>query len=360
MRIPQLFLGATLATAVAGTFMLAQLNPVEQQMRRSAIQLPIQGEIPSLRGARAWLNSPPLTAVDLRGKVVLIDFWTYSCINWRRTFPYLHAWAEKYRAYGLVVIGVHTPEFGFEKDLGNVRRAVSGLEIGYPIAVDSDYVIWRAFANQYWPALYVADVGGRIRHHQFGEGGYDHTERVIQQLLTESGRHNLPRELVSLDPEGVEAGADWADLKSPETYVGYERAEYFASLGDPTRDRPHVYAVPAKLTLNEWALAGQWIVGAEAAALKGASGRLVYRFHARDLNLIMGPTVPGTRVSFRARIDGGAPGTAHGIDVDQEGNGSVSEPRMYQLIRQPEPRADHLFEIEFVESGVEVFDFTFG
>jgi hypothetical protein len=272
----------------------------------------------------------------------------------------VRAWAEKYQDHGLVVIGVHTPEFGFEKALDNVHRAMTALEIHYPVAVDSDYAIWRAFRNQYWPAVYIADAQGRIRHHQFGEGGYAETERVIQQLLTEAGKTDLPRELVSLDPKGVEAAADWTTLKSPETYVGYERAEYFASSGAAARDRPHAYTAPSRLRLNEWALVGDWTLGREAAALNGATGRIVYRFHARDVNLIMGPTVQGTPVGFRVRIDGEPPGSAHGVDVDEQGNGMVSEPRMYQLIRQPDPIGDRLFEIEFVGPGVAAFDFTFG
>ncbi len=360
MNVHSFFRRAMLASAVAGTVALAQSTPLEQQMTHAAIRLPIAGDIAALGGAREWLNSPPLTSASLHGKVVLIDFWTYTCVNWRRTLPYVRAWAEKYKAHGLVVIGVHTPEFDFEKDLSNVRRATKGFDIHYPIAVDSDYVIWRAFRNQYWPALYIADAQGRIRHHQFGEGSYEQTERIIQQLLTEAGSLDLPRELVSLDPQGVEAAADWADLKSPETYVGYERAEHFASRGDTVPDRPNVYMAPPRLSLNEWALVGDWTIGADAAALNGSSGRIIYRFHARDLNLIMGPAVPGVRVRFRLRIDGQPPGIAHGIDVDERGSGTVSEPRMYQLLRQPGPITEREFDIEFVAPGVQVFDFSFG
>jgi thiol-disulfide isomerase/thioredoxin len=339
---------------------VAQDHTAERRMTRPAIQLPIEGKFASLDGAIEWLNSPPLTATALRGKVVVVDFWTYSCINWRRTLPYVRAWAEKYRDHGLIVIGVHTPEFVFEQDLYNVRRATTALKIHYPVAVDSAHAIWRSFGNQYWPALYVADAQGRIRHHQFGEGGYEQIERTIQQLLTEAGNANVPHELVSLDPHGVELAADLSSLKSPETYVGYERAEYFASPGGARRNKPGVYAAPSRLRLNKWALVGDWTIGSEAAALNGASGRIVYRFHARDLNFIMGPTVPGTPVKFRVRIDGQPPGTSHGIDIDAQGNGTVREPRMYQLIRQPEPIADRLFEIEFDAPGVEAFDFTFG
>lgn len=360
MKAQRLIISTTLAGVIAGVVALAENHTAEQQMTRSTIQLPTEGNMPSLGGAREWLNSPPLTAAGLRGKVVLIDFWTYTCINWRRTLPYVRAWAEKYKDHGLVVIGVHTPEFSFEKSLDNVHRAMPGLEIHYPVAVDSDYVIWRAFNNQYWPAVYVADAQGRIRHHQFGEGGYEQTERVIRQLLTEAGNGDLPRELVGINPQGVEAAADWANLKSPETYVGYEKAEYFASPGGAAPDRRRVYTAPARLGLNEWALVGDWTIAAEAASLKGTGGRIVYRFHARDVNLIMGPTLQGAAVRFRVRVDSEPPGPAHGIDVDEQGNGTVSEPRMYQLIRQPGPIVDRVFEIEFLAPGVDAFDFTFG
>jgi thiol-disulfide isomerase/thioredoxin len=358
----QLLVAATCASTVVfvSAASLARVKWEVQLMSSATPQLAIEGKLPALDGAKEWLNSPPLTVGALRGKVVLVDFWTYSCINWRRTLPYVRAWADKYKDHGLVVIGVHTPEFGFEKDLSNVHRAMTALAIPYPVTVDSDYVIWRAFSNQYWPAIYIADAQGRIRHHQFGEGGYEQTERVIQQLLTEAGNANLPRELVSIAPGGVEAAADWGSLKSPETYVGYERAEYFASPGDATRDRPRVYAAPSRLRLNEWALVGDWTIGPEAAALNGANGRIVYHFHARDLNLIMGPAARGTPVKFRVRVDGEPPGAAHGIDVDAQGDGTVTEPRMYQLIRQPEPIADRVFDIEFIAPGVQAFDFTFG
>jgi thiol-disulfide isomerase/thioredoxin len=332
-----------------------------QLMAHTAAQLPIESKLPALNGAIEWINSPPLTVAALRGKVVLIDFWTYTCINWRRTLPFLHAWADKYKDRGVVIIGVHTPEFSFEKDLENVRRQTTTLEIHYPVAVDSDFAIWRAFRNQYWPALYIADAQGRVRHHQFGEGGYEQSERVIQQLLTEADNARVPAELVSVDPQGVEKAADWSSVKSPETYLGYEQADSFASPGDAVRDRTHGYTAPSRLGLNEWALVGDWTIGSEAIVLNGATGRIVYRFHARDLNLIMGPTVKGASVRFRVRIDGEPPGTAHGIDIDEQGNGTVmSEPRMYQLIRQPGPIADRVFEIEFAGPQVAAFDFTFG
>jgi thiol-disulfide isomerase/thioredoxin len=297
---------------------------------------------------------------QLRGKVVLVEFWTYTCINWRRTLPYVRAWADKYKNQELVVIGVHTPEFAFEKNLGNVRHAVKEIGITFPVAIDSNYAIWGAFKNQYWPALYFVDAQGRIRHHHFGEGDYEQSEVVIQRLLAEAGHSAVSHELVSVDPAGVEAAADWANLKSPETYVGYERSENFASAGGALLDKGHVYGSPANLRLNEWALAGDWTVGTDSATLNEAIGRLVYRFHARDVNLIMSPPAGGGSVRFRILIDGRPPGVAHGSDVDDQGSGTVTEPRMYQLIRQPGPIADRGFEIQFFEPGVAVFDFTFG
>jgi thiol-disulfide isomerase/thioredoxin len=301
-----------------------------------------------------------LTASDLRGSVVLIDFWTYTCINWLRSLPYLRAWAERYKSHGLVVIGVHTPEFDVERDVDNVRRAAEDLRVDYPIAIDSDYAIWEAFGNQYWPALYLVDAQGRIRHHRFGEGDYERSERIIQQLLGEAGAGDIGQDLTEVDARGVEAAADWESLKSPENYLGYGRTENFASSDGPVLDMPHVYAVPARLRLNHWALAGDWTVHREAVVLNQAEGRIAYRFHARDLHLVVGPTVPGTSVRFRVRIDGQPPGTAHGIDVDAQGNGTVTEPRLYQLIRQPEPITQRTFEITFLDPGVRAYVFTFG
>ena len=321
---------------------------------------PIEGEFPPLAGATEWLNSPPLAPVNLRGKVVLIEFWTYTCINWMRSFPYVRAWAEKYKNQGLVVIGVHTPEFAFEKDIDNVRRAAKDMKVDHPIAVDSDYAIWRAFRNQYWPALYFIDAQGRIRHHQFGEGEYEQSERVIQQLLAEAGTAGIGHELVSVDGHGAEAAADWNSLKSPENYVGYERTQNFASPGGATPGKRRVYAAPARLTLNHWALSGDWTMQKQAIALSKPNGRIVYRFHARDLHLVMGPAARGSSVRFRVLIDGKPPGAAHGIDVDHEGNGTLTEQRLYQLIRQPKPIVDRQFDIEFLDAGVEAFAFTFG
>ena len=290
------------------------------------VQLPIEGDLPSLGGATGWLNSQPLTAAGLRGKVVLIDFWTYTCINWLRTLPYVRAWAEKYKDRGLVVIGVHTPEFPFEKDIENIRRAAKEMRVAYPIAIDSDYAIWRAFNNAYWPALYFIDKNGRIRHHHFGEGGYEQSERIIQQLL---GGNATGRELVSVEGRGAEAPADWSNLTSPENYLGYERTENFASPGGAVLDKRQVYAAPAQLRLNQWALSGDWTIGKQAALLNEVNGRIAYRFHARDLHIVMAPAVRGKSVRFRLLIDGQPPGAARGIDVDAQGNGTLAEPGMY-------------------------------
>ena len=320
----------------------------------------MEGELSSLGRATEWLNSPPLTAAGLRGKVVLIDFCTYTCINWLRTLPYVRAWAGKYKDKGLVVIGVQTPEFGFEKEVDNVRRAVKDMKVDYPIAMDNDYAIWRGFNNEYWPAVYVVDAQGHIRHHYFGEGEYEQSERMIQQLLAEAGGRGVGHELVAVDARGIEAAADWDSLQSPENYLGYGRTENFASPGGAASDTRRVYAVPARLRLNEWALTGDWTVGKQATLLNQANGRIAYRFHARDLHLVMGPAARGTSVRFRLLIDGQPPGAAHGLDVDDQGNGTVTEQRLYQLIRQPKPIADRQVEIEFLDSGVETFAFTFG
>jgi thiol-disulfide isomerase/thioredoxin len=328
-------------------------------------QLSGQSELASLERANEWLNSPALTAPDLRGKVVLVQFWTYTCINWLRTLPYVRAWAEKYRDQGLVVIGVHAPEFAFEKNVSNVRWAVKDMKIDYPVAVDSEHVIWRAFRNQYWPALYFMDAQGRVRHHHFGEGEYQQSEMIIQQLLAEAGSRGIDREPVSVDARGIEVAADWSSLKSPENYVGFERTEGFASPGGAMRDKPTLYALPARLRLNDWALSGDWTMRKDAVALNKPNGIIAYRFHARDLHLVMGPTTlgpaaPGTSVRFRVLIDGQPPGEAHGFDVDEQGYGTVTEQRLYQLVRQPKPIADRQFEIEFLGPGVEAFAFTFG
>ena len=321
-----------------------------------------EGEPRQLAGlgrATAWLNSPPLSAMSLLGKVVLVQFGTYTCINWLRTLPYVRAWAQKYRQ-GFAMIGVHTPEFAFEKDLENVRRAVQQIKIDFPIAVDNDYAIWRAFNNQYWPALYLIDARGRLRQHHFGEGGYDRSEMVIQRLLTEAGLGDPPDGVVSVDASGVEAAADWHNLRTPETYIGYQRAARFVSPGGTGRDRRRVYAAPARLALNQWALAGEWTVGSEATVLNNPNGRLVCRFHARDVHLVMGASQRERPIRFRVSLDGQPPGPAHGLDVDDRGNGTVVEQRLYQLIRQRASIVERTFEIEFLDADVETFAFTFG
>jgi thiol-disulfide isomerase/thioredoxin len=326
----------------------------------TSVQPPVDDELASLGSATEWINSPPLSPANLRGKVVLIDFWTYTCINWLRQLPYVRAWAGKYKDQGLVVIGVHTPEFGFEKNLDNVRRAAKDISVAYPIAVDNEYAIWRAFDNHYWPALYLIDAKGRIRHQQFGEGAYEKSEKAIQRLLAEVGSKGVGPNLATVNGRGLEAAADWGSLKSSEDYLGYERTENFASPGGAARDQPRLYAVPARLKLNQWALSGDWTIGKQATGLNKGGGKIVYRFHARDLHLVMGPRARGTSVRFRVTIDGKSPGAAHGLDVDDQGYGTVTEQRLYQLIRQPKPIADRQFEIEFLDSGVEVFAFTFG
>jgi thiol-disulfide isomerase/thioredoxin len=330
------------------------------RMHPAGVQLPVEGRMPSLEGATGWLNSPPLTAAELRGKVVLVQFWTYTCINWLRTLAYVRAWAEKYRRHGLVVIGVHTPEFDFEHDLDNVRRAVTDLGVDYPVVVDNDYAIWSAFDNHYWPALYLVDAQGQIRHHRFGEGDEEQSEMVVQRLLTDAGAEGVDEELVSVDPTGVEAPADWDSLWSPENYLGYERSESFVSPDGAVLDTPHVYAAPARLRLNHWALAGDWTVKRGATVLNQAEGQIVYRFHARDVHLVMAPPARGTPVRVRVLIDGQPPGTGHGADVDDQGHGMVTEPRLYQLVRQPGPVTERSFEATFLDPGVQAYAFTFG
>jgi thiol-disulfide isomerase/thioredoxin len=328
-------------------------------LHTASVRLPVEGGLPGFEGATGWLNSPPLTPAGLRGKVVLADFWTYTCVNWLRQLPYVRAWAAKYTDHGLVVIGVHTPEFSFEHHPDNVRQAVQDLGIAYPVALDSDYAVWRAFANHYWPALYFADAGGHIRHHHFGEGEYQQSEMVIQQLLAEAGAGDIGQELVSVDARGVEAPADWATLRSPENYTGYERTENFASPGGILPGQPHSYTAPAQLGLNHWALSGDWTVE-EQATLNAPGGRIVCRFRARDLNLVLRPAESGTTVPFRVLIDGQPPGADRGTDVDDQGHGKVVQPRLYQLIRQGGPITDRTFEIVFPGPGVQVYVFTFG
>jgi cytochrome c biogenesis protein CcdA/thiol-disulfide isomerase/thioredoxin len=322
---------------------------------------PADGELPPLVGASLWLNSPPLTPEALRGKVVLVDFWTYSCINCLRSLPYVKGWYERYKDHGLVVIGVHAPEFAFEKSPDNVRRAVADLGIAYPVALDNDYAIWQAFDNHYWPAHYFIDAAGRIRGHHFGEGEYDEAEQTLRQLLTEAGNRNLPAAGAGTAlASGIEAAADVAHVQSPETYVGYDRAQQFSSPGGVLPDQPKVYSTPSALELNQWALSGSWFVRGEDAVLKAASGTLSFRFFARDLHLVMGPGADGKPVRFRVTLDGVAPGQDHGVDIAADGNGVVREQRLYQLIRQYKDVKEHTFTIQFLDSGVQVYSFTFG
>jgi thiol-disulfide isomerase/thioredoxin len=321
--------------------------------------LPTEGRFPSLEGATEWLNSPPLNPGDLRGRVVVVNFCTYTCINWLRSLPYVRAWAGKYRDHGVVVIGVHTPEFSFEHELENVRPALKELNVEYPIAVDNDYAIWDAFSNNYWPALYFIDAQGDIRHHRFGEGDYEGSEAVIQQLLTEAGADRVPADLVAVDPVGPEAEADWDNLRSPETYLGYERTRNLASPGGMQPGR-HSYVAPESMPLNDWALSGDWTATNDRVLLNDPNGRISFRFHARDVHLVMGPVDGATSVAFRVSIDGEPPGDTSGSDVDGVGAGLLVEQRMYQLVRQQGPVVDRLFEIEFLDRGAEAFVFTFG
>jgi thiol-disulfide isomerase/thioredoxin len=359
--------GAMMMSADAGNNGAAMMRAsTEPPKSASPAPLPVEGTLPPLDGAVQWINSPPLTKEALRGKVVLVDVWTYSCINCLRTLPYLKTWAQKYRDQGLVVIGVHAPEFAFERNVDNVKQAVHDLGIDYPVAIDNNYAIWRALNNQYWPAHYFIDAQGNIRYHHFGEGDYAHSEHVIQQLLAEAGHGAAPSMAMTAKShddaigEGAMMQADNKDMRSPETYIGYERAQQFMSPGGETPDRLHDYAAPKALDVNDWGLAGAWKVGAEHATLEGATGRIVYRFHARDLHLVLGPSKDGTPVRFRVSIDGAAPGTSHGSDVEADGSGTVTEQRLYQLVRQTGPVADRTFTIEFLDPGVEAYAFTFG
>ena len=326
----------------------------------TAVQLGHEGPFPSLNGAVAWLNSPPLTREQLKGKVVLIDFWTYSCINCLRAIPYVEAWAEKYKNDGLVVIGVHTPEFAFEKDPANVAKSLADLKITYPVAIDSKYAIWNAFHNEYWPAHYFIDAQGQIRYHHFGEGKYDESEEVIQQLLREKDASLQTGGLVQVNAAGVQAAADAGNVASPETYVGYGRQENYASPQKFEKDIKQSYTAPARLTVNQWGLVGSWNVSEEHASLASTPGKVVFRFHARDLHLVLGPGKNGQPVKYRVRIDGTEPGEDHGADADAQGNGVVKEYRLYQLVRQKGKVEDRTFEIEFLDPGVQVFAFTFG
>ena len=326
----------------------------------STLGLPVEGRLPDLGGATAVAELGAADPGGLRGKVVVVQFCTFSCVNWLRTLPYVRAWAEKYRDDGLVVIGAHSPEFGFEHDVEQVRPALAAMGVDYQIAIDNDFAVWSAFANRAWPALYFADAEGRIRHHHLGEEDYERSERVIQQLLAEAGRDVRDRDLVSVEPAGVEVAADWAALGSPETYVGYARTSGFASPGGLDPDRSRHYAAPERLELNHWALSGDWTVGDEVATLDEPGGRIAFRFRGRDLNLVLGSRADGGPVRFVVRLDGEPPEGARGVDVDEQGNGTIAEARLYQLIRQDGPIEDRTVEISFADAGAEAYVFTFG
>ena len=312
--------------------------------------------MPSLGGATGWINSAPLDPAELRGRVVLVDFWTLTCINWLRTEPYVRAWSQAYRNDGLVVIGVHTPEFSFEHDIDRVRQATTDRAIDYPVALDNDYGIWSAFDNHYWPALYFIDADGNVRDRHFGEGRYEESERVLQQLL------GVERELVSVEGLGVEAEADWEHLRTPETYLGYGRGEHFSSPGRVAFDERRHYDVPDRVRLGHWALAGEWTVGRERVVLESAGGSIVYRFHARDAHLVLAPTVTAARepIPFRVLLDGEAPGPSAGEDIDADGNGTLRDGRLYQLVRERDAVRERTLQIAFHTAGAEAYVFTFG
>jgi thiol-disulfide isomerase/thioredoxin len=352
------FVGTTVLGLAAAR--LGILEPLMRQLTSDAPPVSVAGELASLGSATTWINTAPLSEASLRGKVVLIDVWTYTCINWLRTLPYVRAWSEKYQNAGLVVIGVHAPEFGFEHDLANVRRAVKDMNVAYPVAVDNEFAIWRAFRNQYWPALYLVDAKGKVRYSHFGEGEYAQSEKMIQKLLAEAGATAIGRDLVAPTGRAAEAEADWGNLRSPENYLGYERTAGFASAVDALPNNVRTYSVPDRLRLNQWALSGEWTVRNQLVVLHKPDGRIACRFRARDVHLVMGPEKNQPSVRFRVLLDGKPPGAAHGSDIDEQGNGVVREQRLYQLIRQPKPIEDRTFEIVFLDPGIEAFAFTFG
>jgi cytochrome c biogenesis protein CcdA/thiol-disulfide isomerase/thioredoxin len=337
----------------------ARPAPAPEPVHQAGAPLPVEGELPSLAGATGWLNSPPLTRQALRGKVVLVDFWTYSCINCLRSLPYVHGWYDKYKDHGLVVIGVHAPEFAFEKEPANVARAVKELGVDYPVALDNDYAIWQGFNNQYWPAHYFIDAKGNIRAHHFGEGDYAQSEDILRQLLTEAGYENLPGGHVQPGARGAQAAGSGDEERSPETYVGYARSEHFAG-GSVAHDDAWDYRAPATLPPGRWSLDGRWTVRAEHAQAERAGSRIVYRFRGRDLHLVLGPGADGKPVRFRITLDGKPPGDDHGMDVDADGYGTVTEQRLYQLVRQRRGTGERQFEITFLAPGVRAYAFTFG
>jgi thiol-disulfide isomerase/thioredoxin len=336
------------------------IRSVAHRLAGDTVALPVEGRLASFEDATAWLNSDPLTPEALRGRVVLVDFWTYTCVNWLRTLPYVRAWNEKYADAGLTIVGVHTPEFGFERNLDNIRERSRDFGVDYPIAVDSDYRVWTAFANHYWPAAYLADKDGRIRFHHFGEGEYAMTEMVIQQLLRDAGAEAIDEELVMVEPERLEVAADWRALRSPETYLGHRQSSGFAQESVARFDSSFAYAASARLPLNGWALSGTWTVSGHAAVLDEPGGRIAFQFHARDVNLVMGPTAKGSSIPFRVFLDGKLATDAPGSDVQSDGSGAVTDQRTYQLIRQDARITERRFEIEFLEAGAEAYCFTFG
>jgi thiol-disulfide isomerase/thioredoxin len=335
------------------------LRSIAHRLADDDAVLPVEGNLASLDGATGWLNSEPLTPAGLRGRVVAVDFWTYTCINWLRTLPYRRAWEAKYRDHGLTLIGVHTPEFGFERNVDNITARSRDFGVDYPIAIDSDYGVWQAFSNHFWPALYIADGEGRIRYHHYGEGEYAMSEMVIQQLLVDGGATGIDQDLVTVEPVGFEVAADWGTLRTPETYLSYGRSSGFASPDGPVLE-PHDYPEPPRLALNQWAPVGRWTIAQHAAVLDDPGGRIAFRFQARDVNLVMGPVTRGTSVRYRVLLDGQAPGAAHGFDVDEAGNGTLADQRLYQLIRQPGSIEERRVEIEFLDAGAEAYCFTFG
>lgn len=348
-----------IAIAVAAMFWFTAGN-THQGVAQDTQSIVGSSPLYSLSGATGWINSKPLSGKDLKGKVVLVDFWDYSCINCIRATPYIRAWAEKYKDSGFVVIGVHTPEFDFEKLMPNVQKAVQKFAITYPVALDSNYKIWNAFHNQYWPAEYYIDAKGKVRYEHFGEGDYDQSEKWIQKLLKEANANPMPPSAANVQGQGVEAAADMRDIRSPETYIGYARAANFSSPGGFKRDAGKTYAEPKNLSLNDWGLAGDWTVHEQVAILNSAGGKIVFRFHARDLHLVLGPGADGKPARFRVTVDGQAPGENHGVDTDAQGNGVVTAFRLYQMVRQKGAIKDHIFTIEFEKPGVQAYSFTFG
>jgi len=338
----------------------ALIRSIAHRLGADRLDLPFEGRLPPFTGATQWLNSEPLTPEGLRGHVVLVDFWTYTCVNWLRTLPYVRAWAAKYAKAGLRVVGVHTPEFSFEHDVDNVIEQSRNLGVEYPVVIDNDYEVWRAFSNHFWPALYVADNSGRIRYHHFGEGEYAMAEMVVQKLLLDAGAQGVDQDLVLVEPRGLEVAADWRTLGSPETYLGYAQSTGFASESIARFDRAHPYTAAPGLPLNHWDLSGIWAVGPSAARLEEPGGRIAFEFRARDLNLVMGPARRGRSVRFRILLDGEDAQGATGTDVDADGSGTVTDQRTYQLVRQRGPITERRFEIEFLDAGVESFCFTFG